>query len=158
VRWYPFDPDAPGLHPRGKPVLIAQQAFAGRPYRIWAFQATVVCEKNSFRLVIDGDTIAEVPRTTSQEVSRYKAYATRPGRRCPPMPDMKLDAADAAELAEMQFLSGWLARDPARLGASLDDFVGHPAYGISQLRQDLERFVFLLGGSDGEPLFGHPPS
>ena len=28
------------------------------------------------------------------------------------------------------------------------------AYGISQLRQDLERFVFLLGGSDGEPLFG----
>jgi hypothetical protein len=60
VRWYPFDPDAPGLHPRAKPVLIAQQAFAGRPYRIWAFQATVVCEKNSFRLVIDGDTIAEV--------------------------------------------------------------------------------------------------
>jgi hypothetical protein len=50
----------------------------------------------------------------------------------PPMPDMKLDAADAAELAEiLQFLSGWLARDPARLGASLDDFVGHPAYGIS---------------------------
>jgi transposase InsO family protein len=43
--------------------------------------ATVVCEKNSFRLVIDGDTIAEVPRTTSQEISRYKAYATRPGRR-----------------------------------------------------------------------------
>ena len=36
--------------------------------------------------------------------------------------------------------------------------MGHPAYGISQLRQDLERFVFLLGGSDGEPLFGHPPS
>jgi hypothetical protein len=23
-----------------------------------------------------------------------------------------------------------------------------------QLRGDLERFVFLLGGSDGEPLFG----
>jgi hypothetical protein len=36
------------------------------------------------------------------------------------MPEMKLDAADAAELAEMlQFLSDWLARDPARLGASL---------------------------------------
>jgi hypothetical protein len=43
------------------------------------------------------------------------------------MPDMKLDAADAAELAEiLQFLSGWLARDPARLGASLDDFVVIP--------------------------------
>jgi hypothetical protein len=71
------------------------------------------------------------------------------------MPDMKLDATDAAELAEMlQFLSGWLARDPGRLGPSLEDFVGHPAYGLAQLRQDLERFVFLLGGSDGEPLFG----
>jgi hypothetical protein len=71
------------------------------------------------------------------------------------MPDMKLDASDAAELAEMlQFLSQWLARDPGRLGASLDEFVGHPAYNVAQLRQDLERFVFLLGGSDGEQLFG----
>ena len=72
------------------------------------------------------------------------------------MPEVTLDAADAAELAEMlQFLTGWLARDPARLAASLDEFVGHPAYGIQDLRGDLDRFVFLLGGSDGEPLFGH---
>jgi hypothetical protein len=42
---------------------------------------TVACEKNSFRLVIDGDTVAEVPRTTSREIDRYKAYATRPRRR-----------------------------------------------------------------------------
>ena len=71
------------------------------------------------------------------------------------MPEVKLDAADAAELAEtLQFLSQWLARDPGRLGASLAEFVGHPAYGLPQLRQDLERFVFLLGGSDGEQLFG----
>ena len=71
------------------------------------------------------------------------------------MPYMKLDVGDAAELAEMlQFLSGWLARDPARLGPSLEEFVGHPAYGLAQRRQDLERFVFLLGGSDGESLFG----
>ena len=70
-------------------------------------------------------------------------------------PQVKLDAVDAAELAEMmQFLTGWLARDPGRLGPSLEDFVGHPAYGLAQLRQDLERFVFLLGGSDDEPLFG----
>jgi hypothetical protein len=54
----------------------------------------------------------------------------------------------------LQFLTGWLARDPGRLAVSLEDFVGHPAYGIAQLHQDLERFVFLLGGSDGEPLFG----
>ena len=67
------------------------------------------------------------------------------------MPEMKLDAAAGAELAEMlQFLSRWLARDPARLAASLAQFVGHPAYGLAQLRGDLERFVFLLGGSDGE--------
>ena len=71
------------------------------------------------------------------------------------MPEVKLDITDAAELTEMlQFLSQWLARDPARLGASLEEFVGHPAYGISQLRGDLDRCVFLLGGSDGEALFG----
>jgi hypothetical protein len=71
------------------------------------------------------------------------------------MPEVRLDAADAAELAEMlQFLDSWLACDPGRLAASLEQFVGHPAYGIAQLRQDLERFVFLLGGSDGEQLFG----
>jgi hypothetical protein len=71
------------------------------------------------------------------------------------MPEVKLDAVDAAELAEMlQFLTEWLTRDPGRLAASLEEFVGHPAYGLAQLRDDLERFVFLLGGSDGEPLFG----
>ena len=74
------------------------------------------------------------------------------------MPEVRLDAGDAAELAEMlQFLTGWLARDPACLAASLGEFAGHPAYGTSQLRQDLDRFVFLLGGRDGEPLFGRPP-
>ena len=71
------------------------------------------------------------------------------------MPDVKLDVGDAAELAEMlQFISEWLARDPGRLGASLEEFAGNPAYGLQHLRADLERFVFLLGGSDGEPLFG----
>ena len=71
------------------------------------------------------------------------------------MPEVKLDITDAAELTEMlQFLSGWLARDPARLAASLEQYVGNPAYGLPDLRADLDRFVFLLGGSDGEPLFG----
>ena len=72
------------------------------------------------------------------------------------MPDVRLDAVDAAELAELlQFLSRWLARDRARLGASLEQFVGHPAYNTGELRQDLARFTFLLGGDDGESLFGH---
>ena len=75
------------------------------------------------------------------------------------MPGLRLDAVDAAELAELlQFLAGWLARDPDRLGASLETFVGHPAYGTAQLRQDLNRFIFLLGGDDGESLFGHGPA
>ena len=71
------------------------------------------------------------------------------------MPQISLDTVDAAELAELlQFLSQWLSRDPDRLGASLEAFVGHPAYGTAQLRQDLDRFTFLLGGDDGESLFG----
>ena len=66
------------------------------------------------------------------------------------MPEMKLDVVDAAELAELlQFLSQWLARDPVRPGDSLAQFVGHLAYGLAQLRDDLQRLVFLLGGSDG---------
>ena len=71
------------------------------------------------------------------------------------MPEVRLEVTDAAELAEiLQFLNQWLARDPARLGPSLEEFVGHPANGLAQLRQDLERFVFLLGDCDGEPLLG----
>jgi hypothetical protein len=71
------------------------------------------------------------------------------------MPELRLDVVDAAELAELlQFLAQWLARDPDRLGASLEQFVGHPAYNIGELRQDLNRFTFLLGGDDGESLFG----
>jgi hypothetical protein len=71
------------------------------------------------------------------------------------MPGPGRTARRAEGVAEMlQFLSEWLAHDPARLAASLAESVGHPAYGLPQLRQDLERFVFLLGGSDGEQLFG----
>lgn len=73
------------------------------------------------------------------------------------MTGVTLNVNDAAELAEMlQSLSGWLARDPARLGASLEEFVGNPAYGLGDLRGDLDRFTFLLGGSDGESLFSPP--
>jgi hypothetical protein len=45
--------------------------------------AIIICEKDTFRLVIDGDTIAEVPRTTSHEIGRYKAYATHKRPRAP---------------------------------------------------------------------------
>jgi hypothetical protein len=72
---------------------------------------------------------------------------------------MSLDSGDAAELAEMlDFLSDWLARDPAVLGASLAAFIGSRAYGTRQLQTDLDRFVFLLSGSDGERLFQPRPN
>ena len=68
---------------------------------------------------------------------------------------MSLDPADTVELAEiLHFVAGWLASDPSRLTASLLDYAGHPAYGPEQLRLDLDRFTFLLGGSDGEHFLG----
>ena len=74
------------------------------------------------------------------------------------IPAMNLDVIDAAELAELlQFLTGWIATDPARLAPSLLAYVGHPAYGLPQLRNDLDRFTFLLGGNDGESLFQPGP-
>ena len=36
----------------------------------------MICENNCFRVVIDGETAAVVPRTTTSEVHRYKANAT----------------------------------------------------------------------------------
>jgi hypothetical protein len=74
------------------------------------------------------------------------------------MPDVTLDASDAAELTQLlQFLKDWTASDPSRPGASLASFVGNPAYDTSQLREDLNRFTFLLGGDDGQSLFGPAP-
>ena len=74
------------------------------------------------------------------------------------MPRITLDLSDAAELAEtLTFLAGWLSGSQKQaLAGSFAAFVGHPAYGIEALRADLHRFVFLLGASDGEELFGEP--
>jgi hypothetical protein len=44
--------------------------------------ATVTCENNHFRVVIDGETAAVVPRTTTSEIHRYKANAS--GKRSRP--------------------------------------------------------------------------
>lgn len=75
------------------------------------------------------------------------------------MPRITLDTADAVELTEtLQLITGWLTADPATLAMSFLAYIGHPAYGISQLQDDLDRFAFLLGGNDGEPLFGLPQS
>ena len=66
------------------------------------------------------------------------------------MPAINLDTADAIELAELPaFPAAWLAADPGTLSPSLLAYVGHPAYGLDTLRCHLDRFAFLLGGTDG---------
>lgn len=68
---------------------------------------------------------------------------------------MNPDPADAAELTEaLLFIAGWLGSDPGRLSASLAGYVGDPGYSLQDLHTDLARFAFLLGGDDGENLFG----
>jgi hypothetical protein len=49
-------------------------------------------------------------------------------------------------------VSDWLAADHGRLAVSLRGFTGSSGYDLSQLRRDADRFVILLGGSDGESL------
>jgi hypothetical protein len=74
------------------------------------------------------------------------------------MPGITLDLSDAAELAEtLTFLTQWLSGSQKQaLADSFAAYVGHPSYNTDTLCTDLRRFVFLLGASDGEELFGEP--
>jgi hypothetical protein len=74
------------------------------------------------------------------------------------MPEIRLELSDAVELAELlTFLADWHSgSQQPTLADSLTAFVGHPGYNLDELRTDLHRFVFLLGISDGEQLFGEP--
>jgi hypothetical protein len=74
------------------------------------------------------------------------------------MPAITLDLSDAAELAEtLTLLTQWLSGSQEHaLAESFAAFTGHPAYNTGTLRADLHRFIFLLGASDGEGLFGEP--
>ena len=76
------------------------------------------------------------------------------------MPGITLDPVDAAEIAEtLTFLAQWLSGSQKHaLAESFTAFAGHPAYDTGSLRADLQRFIFLLGASDGEELFGEPTS
>lgn len=69
---------------------------------------------------------------------------------------MRLEGSDGAELVELLgFVRGWLGgSDGEVLRASLGRFVGSEGYDVSELHADLARFVFLLGGDDGQLLFG----
>jgi len=59
---------------RGGLMVARQRIHAGMIHA--GKTATVICENNHFRVVIDGETAAVVPRTTTSEVHRYKANAT----------------------------------------------------------------------------------
>jgi hypothetical protein len=61
---------------------------------------------------------------------------------------------DAVELAELlEFIHDWTSYIPATLTESLARFVGGDGYSLADLRADLGRFAFLVGG-DSERLFG----
>jgi hypothetical protein len=74
------------------------------------------------------------------------------------MPDINLDLSDAIELAELlTFLADWISSSQHQtLTDSLIAFVGHRGYDVDELAAHLHRFVFLLGQSDGEQVFGEP--
>ena len=59
---------------RGGLMVARQKIHAGMIHA--GKTATVICENNYFRVVIEGETVAVVPRTTTGEVHRYKANAT----------------------------------------------------------------------------------
>ncbi len=73
------------------------------------------------------------------------------------MPDIALEHSDATELAELlTFLADWISStDAGALADSLTASSPAPATYLTTLHADLQRFVFLLGASDGEDLFGH---
>jgi hypothetical protein len=72
---------------------------------------------------------------------------------------VNLSLDDALELGQLlQFPDDWLATDHVRLGTSLARFIGIDGYGVGALRDDLARFMFLLGETDGEGLFSPRPA
>jgi transposase InsO family protein len=60
---------------RGAVMVAAQKIHVGMIHARKI--VTVTASDHSFELQVDGEVVAVVPRTTSREVHRYKAYATR---------------------------------------------------------------------------------
>jgi len=70
---------------------------------------------------------------------------------------VSLDATDAVELGELlEFLHDWTGHLPVLVSRSLASYIGGEGYGLDDLRGDLARFAFLLGG-DGGRLFPAAP-
>jgi len=72
------------------------------------------------------------------------------------MSEIRLELGDALKLAELlTFLADWLSGSQRQtLADSLGTYLITDATGVDELATDLHRFVFLLGLSDGEQLFG----
>ena len=66
---------------RGGLMVARQKIHAGMIHA--GKTATVICENNHFRVVIDGETTVAVPRTTTSAIHRYKANATHRGKLLP---------------------------------------------------------------------------
>src|SRR5262249_25131266 len=99
------------------------------------------------------------PRPSRPGRTIRRAHPARRNRaELTPMPQTRLAPGDAPELAEtLPFLTNWLSGSHKQaLAQSFAAFAGHPAYNTDTLCADLRRFVFLLGASDGEELFGEP--
>lgn len=61
---------------------------------------------------------------------------------------------DLVELGEMlEFVHDLVASDPHTIADVLGRFLGVDGYSVDELKADLARFAFLLGG-DSERLFG----
>lgn len=72
--------------------------------------------------------------------------------------NLRRTAEDAMELGQLlRFLDDWLATDHGPLNESLTRCRRlRRIRGTEPLRDDLARFMFLLGESDGEGLFSPP--
>ena len=57
-------------------IMVARQKIQVGMIHAWKI-VTVTASDHSFRLDIDGESAGTVPRTTSSEIYRYKAYATK---------------------------------------------------------------------------------
>lgn len=69
------------------------------------------------------------------------------------MARISLDLADAAEFVGMlELISDWISSHHQKLAPLLTTYIGSDAYNLDDLRNDLERFIFLLG-RDGDGLF-----
>ncbi len=67
---------------------------------------------------------------------------------------VRLRAEHAVELGELlEFLGGWLDHAPDVLADALVSFCG-AGYTVEDLRADVARFAFLLGGGDERFVFG----